>query len=79
MQNREDRDAVPGKRGTPPKRKVDPSPERPGRKDLKGAAGRGSGQPKHAATRANGLKTSETRKAGPRKIARGTTSRSADK
>jgi hypothetical protein len=67
------------KRGTPPKRKLDPSPPKPGRKDVKGGAGRGAGHSKHAAARAKGLKTSQTRKAGPRKIRRGTTSRSGDK
>jgi hypothetical protein len=79
MQQGGDRGKGPNQTGTRPKKKVDPSPEKPGRKDLKSGAGRGAGHPKHAAAKAKGLKTSETRKAGPKKIRRGTTSRSADK
>jgi hypothetical protein len=74
-----DRGKSPNETGTQPRKRVDPSPERPGRKDLKGKAGAGSGHPKHAAQRAGGLKTSESRKAGPKKIPRGTTTRSADR
>jgi hypothetical protein len=65
--------------GTLPRKRVDAPAPKPGRKDLKAGAGRGSGHPKHAAKRSQGLKTSETRKAGPRKTARGTTTRTGDK
>ena len=63
----------------PKKRIVDAPPEKPGRKSVKSGAGRGVGQPKHAATRASGLRTSETRKAGPKKTRPRTTTRSGDK
>jgi hypothetical protein len=65
--------------GTQPRKRVDAPAATPGRKSVKGGAGRGGGHPKHAATRASELKTSETRKAGPKKMQRGTTTRSADK
>jgi hypothetical protein len=79
MQQGGDRGKAPNETGTQPKKRVDPSPEKPGRKDVKGGAGAGAGHPKHAAQRASGQKTSETRKAGPKKTRRGTTTRSADK
>ena len=66
-------------RGTNPRREaVDAPGPRPGRKSVKGGAGRSTG-PKHAATRAQGQKTSETRKAGPKKTRARTTTRSGDK
>ncbi len=65
--------------GTQPRKRVDAPAEKPGRKAVKGGAGRGAGHPKHAATRASGLKTTETRKAGPRKTRPRTTTRSGDK
>jgi hypothetical protein len=65
--------------GTLPRKRADAPATKPGRKELKAGAGRGADHPKHAAKRSQGLKTSETRKAGPRKTARGTTTRSADK
>ena len=66
--------------GTLPKKRVADAPgEKPGRKSVKSGAGRGAGQPKHAATRASGLRTGETRKAGPKKTRAKTTSRSAEK
>jgi hypothetical protein len=65
--------------GTLPRKRVDAPAPKPGRKNLKAGAGRGAGHPKHAATRSQGLKTSETRKAGPKKTARGTTTRSASR
>ncbi len=74
-----DRGKSPNKTGTLPKKRVDAPAEKPGRKKLKAAAGRGGGQPKHAAQKASGRKTSETRKAGPKKIRRGTTSRSGER
>ena len=65
-------------RGTNPRKRVDAPAEKPGRKAVKGGAGRGTG-PKHAATRAAGQKTGETRKAGPKKTRAKTTTRSGDK
>jgi hypothetical protein len=65
--------------GTLPRKRVDAPARKPGLRTLKAGAGRAAGHPKHAAKRSRGLKTSETRKAGPKKTARGTTTRSADK
>ena len=65
--------------GTQPRKRVDAPAEKPGRKSVKGGAGRGAGHPKHPATRASGLKTSETRKAGPKRTRARTTTRSGDK
>jgi hypothetical protein len=79
MQQGGDRGKGPNETGTQPRKRVDPSPPKPGRKDVKGGPGAGYGHPKHAASRASGAKTSETRKAGPKKMRRGTTTRSADK
>ena len=63
--------------GTQPKKRVDaPAPE-PGRRSVKAGAGRDTGHPKHAAKRSRGQKT--TRKAGPKKTAARTTTRSGDK
>jgi hypothetical protein len=64
--------------GTLPKRRPSQKPDKPGRKSLKGGPGRRA-RGKHAAAKALGAKTSRTRKAGPRKTRRGTTTRSADK
>ena len=49
-----------------------------GRKSLKGGPGRRA-RGKHAAAKAGGAKTSQTRKAGPKNTPRGTTTRSGDK
>jgi hypothetical protein len=68
-----------GATGTLPRKRADAPAPKPGRRDLKAGAGRGAGHPKHAAKRSRGLKTSQTRKAGPKKTARGTTTRSADR
>lgn len=66
--------------GTLPKKRVVDAPgEKPGRKSVKGGAGRGAGQPKHAASRAQGVRTTATRKAGPKKTRPKTTRRSAEK
>jgi len=66
--------------GTLPKKGRGDAPgPKPGRKDVKGGPGRGAGRGKHAAQDAAGAKTSVTRKAGPKKTPRGTTSRSGDK
>ena len=64
--------------GTLPKKRQNAPAPRPGRKTVKGGAGRGLGS-KHDATRAQGQRTSATRKAGPRKTKKGTTTRSGDK
>ena len=74
-----DRGKSPNTTGTLPKKRVDAPAAKPGRKAVKSGAGRGAGHPKHAATRASGLKTTETRKAGPKKTRARTTTRSADK
>jgi hypothetical protein len=75
-----DRGKGPNKTGTQPaSRRVDAPAGKPGRKDVKGGAGKGAARGKHAAKAARGQKTSQTRKAGPRKTPRGTTTRSGDK
>jgi hypothetical protein len=80
MQQGGDRGKSPNTTGTQPAgRRSDAPAQKPGRRRLKAAAGRGSGHAKHAADRTRGLKTSETRKAGPRKTRAKTTSRSAEK
>jgi hypothetical protein len=74
-----DRGKSPNTTGTrPKKRRVDAPAGKPGRKAVTGGAGRRTG-PKHAAGRARAQKTSATRKGGPKKTARGTTTRSGDK
>jgi hypothetical protein len=66
--------------GTQPKnRQADAPGPKPDRQDLKEGRGRGAGRGKHAAQDAAGAKTSLTRKAGPRKTPRGTTTRSGEK
>jgi hypothetical protein len=66
--------------GTLPKKRAADAPgPKPGRKSVKGGAGRGAGRGKHAATRAQGARTTETRKAGPKKTRAKTTTRSAEK
>ena len=74
-----DRGKAPNTTGTQPRKRVDAPAETPGRKAVKSGAGRGAGHPKHAAARSSGLRTSETRKAGPKKTRAGTTTRSGDK
>jgi hypothetical protein len=74
-----DRGKSPNETGTVPKRRVRDAPApKPGRKAVKGGPRRGA-TGKHAATKARGAKTSQTRKGGPKKIPRGTTTRSGDK
>ena len=73
-----DRGKSPNVTGTRPKRRVGAPLSKPGRRDVKGGVGRRAG-PKHAAQRAAGQKTGMTRKGGPKKTSRGTTTRSADK
>jgi hypothetical protein len=79
MQEGGDRGKGPNKTGTQPKSRVKETPDKPGNKDVKGGAGRSAAKATHAATKARGVKTSETRKAGPKKIAAGTTTKSGDK
>lgn len=67
------------KTGTLPKKRGEAVQAKPGRKDVKGGPKRGAAGSKHAAAKAKGQKTSATRKAGPRKTPRGTTSRSGEK
>jgi len=73
-----DRGKSPNTTGTRPKKKRVAPAAKPGRKDVTGGVGRRTG-PKHAAKRASGQKTSLTRKAGPKKTPKGTTTRSADR
>jgi hypothetical protein len=63
----------------PKKRAVDAPGAKPGRKSVKGGAGRSAARGKHAAKSARGARTTETRKAGPKKTRARTTTRSADK
>jgi hypothetical protein len=75
-----DRGKSPNATGTrPKKRRVDAPGPKPGRRAVKGGAGRGGGHPKHAAQRASGQRTTATRKAGPKKTQPKTTRRSAEK
>ena len=74
-----DRGKGPNVTGTQPRKRVDAPAPKPGRKSVKGGAGAGAGRGKHAAAGAQGAKTTQTRKAGPKKTARGTTTRSADR
>jgi hypothetical protein len=73
-----DRGKAPNKTGTLPKKRREAVAEKPGRKSVKAGPKRGA-RGKHAATRTQGARTSETRKAGPKKTPRGTTTRSGDK
>jgi hypothetical protein len=63
----------------PKKRQADAPGPKPGQQDVKAGSGRGAGRGKHAAQDAAGAKTSVTRKAGPKKTPRGTTSRSGER
>jgi hypothetical protein len=63
----------------PKKKRADAPGPKPGLEAVKGGPGRGAGRGKHAAKGAGGAKTSVTRKAGPKKTARGTTSRSGER
>ncbi|MFL6277378.1 MAG: hypothetical protein ACJ74G_19510 [Blastocatellia bacterium] len=74
-----DRGKGPNKTGTQPKGRIKASPTKPGNQAVKSGAGRSAAKSKHAATKASGAATHETRKAGPKKIAARTTSKSGDK
>ncbi|MEN3331526.1 MAG: hypothetical protein V7641_891 [Blastocatellia bacterium] len=79
MQEGGDQGKGPNQTGTQPKGRVRKSPDKPGNKDVKSGAGKGAAKAKHAAKKAAGVRTSQTRKAGPKKIAAGTTTKSGDK
>ena|GEM_PF-2223601 len=73
------RGKAPNKAGTQPTGRVRQKPGKPGRKKIKGGAGRSAAKSKHAAERAAAGRTSETKKAGPKKIPARTTTWSGDK
>lgn len=82
MQEGGDRGKAPNKTGTQPKgtkTRTHQKAEKPGNKDTKRGAGRGAAGSEHAAEKAAGVRTSEIRKAGPKKIPARTTTRSGDK
>lgn len=67
------------KTGTLRKKRASAQAPKPGRKKVKGGAGRGAGRGKHAAQDAQSQKRTGTRKAGPKKTPRGTTRRSGER
>ena len=77
MQEGGDRRKSPNKTGTQPN-PLTKSPKKPADKSTAGA-GKGAAKAKHAAEKTRGVATSETRQAGPRKVAARTTSRSGEK
>ena len=79
MQEGGDRGKGPNVTGTQPKGRVRENPGTPGNKQVKSGAGKGTAKTKHAAKKAAGVKTSETRKAGPKKISARTTAKSSAK
>ena len=79
MQEGGDRGKGPNKTGTQPKGRIRETPDKPGNKEVKSGAGKGAAKTTHAAKKAAGVKTSETRKAGPKKVAATTTSKSGEK
>ena len=74
-----DRGKGPNKTGTLPKKRREAVAATPGRKAVKEGPRRGAAGSKHGARKAQGQKTSATRKAGPRKTPRGTTRRSGER
>lgn len=70
---------APNKAGTQPTGRIRQKPGKPGRKKIKGGAGLSAAKSKYATKRSAGVRTSETRKAGPKKIPARTTTRSGDK
>jgi len=74
-----DRGKGPNKTGTQPKGRIKESPQKPGNEAVKAGVGKGAAKAKHAAKKAQGVATSETRKAGPKKIVARTTSKSGEK
>ena len=79
MQQGGDRGKGPNTTGTQPRSMIDAPGPKPGRKKVKGGARGTAGRGKHAAQSADGAKTSETRKAGPKKTRARTTTRSGDR
>ena len=79
MQEGGDRGKGPNKTGTQPKGRVRETHDKPGDEEVKGGAGKGVAKATHSARKAAGVRTSETRKAGPKKIAARTTSKSGEK
>ena len=79
MQEGGDRGKSPNKTGTQPKGRILHAPDKPGDKNVKSGAGKGARKSTHSARKAMGAGTSETRKAGPKKIAARSTSKSGDK
>ena len=65
--------------GTPPKKRTASPAAAHGTRSVKGGPGKGAGRGKHAAAKSQSVRTSATRKAGPKKTARKTTTRSGDK
>jgi hypothetical protein len=74
-----DRGKAPNETGTQPVGRVREQPDVPGDTAAKGGPGRGPAKSVHAAEKAAGVRTSETRKAGPKSIPPKTTSRSSEK
>jgi hypothetical protein len=72
------RGKVSNEMGTHPRRHTKSPASKPGTRAVESGPGRGLGRGKHAAKGAQGAKTSQTRKAGPNKTPRGTTTRSGD-
>jgi hypothetical protein len=79
MQEGGDRGKSPNQTGTRPKGRERQSPGTPGNQAVKSAQGLGAAGSKHEAERSAGARTSETRKAGPKKTPARTTTRSGDK
>ena len=67
------------KAGTPPKTRTASPAATPGTRSVKGGPGKGAGRGKHAAAKSQSVRTSATRKEGPKKTAPRTTTRSGDK
>ena len=66
-------------KGTPPKKRTQSPAPAPGTESVKSGPGKGSGRGKHSAAKSQSVRTGATRKAGPKKTARKTTTRSGDK
>jgi hypothetical protein len=67
------------KTGTRPKTRTRSPLAAPGTESVKRGPGKGAGRGKHAAAKSQSVRTSQTRKAGPKKTASRTTTRSGDK
>ena len=73
-----DQGKAPNVTDTQPKGRARHYAEKPESKQVKGNAGKGAAKAKHAAKKATGVKTSVTRKVGPKKTAARNTSRSGE-